>query len=49
MSEDLRRYRFLVAFLIAAILGLAFGAADQYLGSMSWLGPWASTAAQMSA
>jgi hypothetical protein len=38
-----------MAFLIAAILGLAFGAADQYLGSMSWLGPWASTAAQMSA
>ena len=39
----------MVAFLIAAILGLAFGAGDQYLGSMSWLGPWASTAAQMSA
>jgi hypothetical protein len=38
-----------VAFLLAAILGFAFGAADQYLGSMSWLGPWASTAAQMSA
>lgn len=39
----------LVAYLIAAILGLAFGAADQYLGSMGWLGPWAATAAQMSA
>jgi hypothetical protein len=39
----------LVAFLLAVILGLAFGAADQYLGSMSWLGPWASTAAQVSA
>jgi hypothetical protein len=38
-----------VAFLLAAILGLAFGAADQYLGSMSWLGPWAATSAQMSA
>ena len=38
-----------MAFLLAAILGFAFGAADQYLGSMSWLGAWASTAAQMSA
>jgi uncharacterized protein DUF6518 len=38
-----------VAFLVAVIVGLAFGAADQYLGSMSWLGPWASTAAQVSA
>ncbi len=38
-----------MAFLLAAILGFAFGAADQYLGSMSWLGLWASTAAQMSA
>jgi uncharacterized membrane protein (UPF0136 family) len=38
-----------MTFLLAAILGLAFGAADQYLGSMSWLGAWASTAAQMSA
>lgn len=38
-----------MAFLLAAILGFAFGAADQYLGSMSWLGPWAATAAQMSA
>jgi hypothetical protein len=38
-----------VAYLVAVIVGLAFGAADQYLGSMSWLGPWASTAAQVSA
>jgi hypothetical protein len=38
-----------MAFLIAAILGLAFGAADQYLGSMLWLGSWAPTAAQVSA
>ena len=38
-----------MAFLLAALLGLAFGAADQYLGSMSWLGQWTSTVAQMSA
>jgi hypothetical protein len=38
-----------VGYLVAVIVGLAFGAADQYLGSMSWLGPWASTAAQVSA
>jgi hypothetical protein len=38
-----------VTFLVAAILGLVFGAADQYLGSMSWLGSWVATAAQMSA
>ncbi|MEA2522031.1 MAG: hypothetical protein QOI81_1677 [Actinomycetota bacterium] len=38
-----------MAYLLAVILGLAFGAADQYLGSMSWLGPWVSTAAQVSA
>lgn len=38
-----------VAFLVAALSGLAFGAADQYLGGMSWLGLWASTVAQMSA
>jgi hypothetical protein len=36
-------------FLLVAIVGLAFGAADQYLGSMSWLGLWTSTAAQVSA
>jgi hypothetical protein len=42
-------YRCAVAYLVAVVLGIAFGAADQYLGSMSWLGPWASTAAQMSA
>lgn len=40
----------LVAYLIAVILGLAFGAADQYLGSRTvTLGLWAATAAQMSA
>lgn len=38
-----------MAFVLAAFVGLVFGAMDQYLGSMSWLGPWASTAAQMSA
>jgi hypothetical protein len=44
-----KRYRSPMAFLIAAILGLAFGAFDQYLGSMLWLGAWTGTAAQMSA
>jgi len=39
-----------VAYLVVTLIGLAFGAADQYLGSRSIvLGPWASTAAQMSA
>jgi hypothetical protein len=39
-----------VAYLLAAILGLAFGAGDQFLGSRTvTLGPWAATAAQMSA
>jgi hypothetical protein len=38
-----------VAFLFAAIVGLVFGAADQYLGSMLWLGSWTATAAQVSA
>jgi len=38
-----------VAYVLAALSGLAFGAGDQYLGSMSWLGPWTSTTAQVSA
>ncbi|MEP7059234.1 MAG: hypothetical protein ABI828_00765 [Actinomycetota bacterium] len=38
-----------MAYLLAGLLGLAFGAGDQYLGSMSWLGPWTSTVAQVSA
>ncbi len=39
-----------MAYLVAVLLGLAFGAADQQLGShTSTLGPWAATAAQMSA
>ena len=36
-------------FLVAVIVGLAFGAGDQYLGSMAWLGAWTGTAAQVSA
>ena len=38
-----------MAYLVAVILGLAFGAGDQYLGTMLWLGPWTATAAQVSA
>jgi hypothetical protein len=41
-----------VIFLAAALAGLAFGAADQYLGSfrsMLALGPWAVSVSQMSA
>jgi hypothetical protein len=39
-----------MAFFLAALLGLAFGAADQQLGALSAeLGPWTSTTAQMSA
>jgi uncharacterized protein DUF6518 len=39
-----------MALLLAALLGLAFGAADQQLGSLSAeLGSWTPTAAQMSA
>ena len=44
-----RRCRSFVIFLFAAIVGLVFGASVQYLGSMSWLGAWTATAAQMSA
>jgi hypothetical protein len=34
-----------MAFLLAALLGLAFGAADQQLGTLTAeLGPWTSTA-----
>ena len=35
--------------IITALCGFAFGAADQYLGSRSALGPWASSASLMSA
>jgi hypothetical protein len=39
-----------MVFFLAALLGLAFGAADQQLGTLTAeLGPWTSTAAQMSA
>jgi hypothetical protein len=39
-----------VAFFFAALVGLAFGAADQQLGTLTAeLGPWTSTAAQVSA
>ena len=35
--------------IITALCAFAFGAADQYLGSRSALGPWASSASLMSA
>ena len=43
-------FRSCVAYLVAVVLGLAFGAADQQLGTLTAeLGPWTSTAAQVSA
>jgi Family of unknown function (DUF6518) len=45
-----RLYRSFVTYLVAVVLGLAFGAADQQLGTLTAeLGPWTSTAAQVSA
>jgi uncharacterized membrane protein (UPF0136 family) len=38
-----------MSYVLAALLGLVFGTADQYLGTLGWLGPWTSTAAQVSA
>jgi hypothetical protein len=38
-----------MSYVLAAVLGLAFGAGDQYLGTLSWIGPWTSTVAQVSA
>jgi TctA family transporter len=39
-----------MTFLLAALLGLGFGAADQQPGTLTAeLGPWTSTAAQVSA
>lgn len=38
-----------MGFAIAAIVGLAFGAADQFLGSRAALGGWASAVSQLSA
>ena len=46
----MRLYRSSVAYLVGVVLGVAFGAADQQLGTLTVeLGPWTSTAAQMSA
>jgi len=38
-----------VIVLAAVVIGFAFGGADQYLGSLVSLGPWASTASVVSA
>lgn len=38
-----------MAFVVAALVGFAFGGADQYLGSRVMLGPWASTVSVVSA
>ena len=38
-----------MAYLLAVLVGLAFGAGDQYLGTLQWLGSWTGTAAQVSA
>jgi hypothetical protein len=38
-----------VVYVIAAAVGFAFGGADQYLGSLVLLGPWASSVSVMSA
>jgi hypothetical protein len=38
-----------MAFLIAAVLGFAFGGADQYFGSLIALAPWSASVSQMSA
>jgi hypothetical protein len=38
-----------MVFLIAGVVGLLFGGADQYLGSLVLLGPWASSVSVMSA
>lgn len=38
-----------MTYLIATLAGLVFGAADQYLGSRSWLLPWSSGISLMSA
>lgn len=51
MSRTLR-YRRWVIFVVAALVGLVFGAGDQYLGSlksMVALGPWTVSVSQMSA
>jgi hypothetical protein len=38
-----------MAILLAALCGLAFGAGDQYLGSLISLGPWAASVSGLSA
>jgi hypothetical protein len=38
-----------MAYLAAALVGLAFGGADQYLGSLVTLGPWSAAVSAMSA
>ena len=38
-----------MAYLCAVVLGLTFGGADQYLGSLVELGPWTYTVSAMSA
>lgn len=38
-----------MAFFVTIVIGLVFGAGDQYLGSRSALGVWASTVSGMSA
>jgi hypothetical protein len=38
-----------MAYFVVVIAGLAFGMADQYLGSRSALGAWAATASVVSA
>ena len=38
-----------MAYLLAVLVGLAFGAGDQYLGTLQWIGYWTGTAAQVSA
>jgi hypothetical protein len=46
------RYRRCVIFVVAAVIGFAFGSGDQYLGSLSLpaaLGPWTVSVSQMSA
>ena len=38
-----------MAFVLAAVVGFAFGGADQYLGSLLVLHPWSVSVSQMSA
>jgi hypothetical protein len=38
-----------MAFVAAVVVGLVFGAADQYLGSLIRVGPWTVSVSQMSA